>query len=191
MDIYKKTGTVTYIGEPDKKTQYLSKRTFKIRFTDIDFANKIQQRVIKFDLINDNMTEIDGALLDDQVDVEFYIEGRDFTKDGKTTNYTSLVAIKVDIIRSSQRDTDEDRKAVITNEGREYKPLQQEATDDQLAGIDDGKDLLSIWDEKKDKYGLPDQPVPGVTEKSKKMKPEEDPFAGVQAIIDIPKDLPF
>jgi len=196
MDIYKKAGTLVYKGEPRQLTQYLRKRDFKIRFTDIDFANKIQERIVKFELINDNMSELDAALVDDQLNVDFYIEGRDFTKDGKTLNFTSLIAIKIDILRSEQRDNEDDKKAVITNEGRDYKPLEKEATDEELAGVNGKDELLSIWDQKKDKYGLPDKPMPGVTIKgepvnSEPVKPEDDPFADIKPIVDIPKDLPF
>ena len=123
-------GTITDIEEPKTVTQYLRKRIFKIRFTDTDFADKIQERVVKFETLNQGMLILDPVRKDDLVKVLFYIEGRDYEKNGVIQNFTSIVAYEIEII-SSQRDTKEDKDAVITNEGRKYE--MKESSDEELA----------------------------------------------------------
>ena len=142
---YPITGTITEIEEVKQLSPYLRKCNFKIRFTETDFANKIQERVIKLTTINDYNEEIVKCKVDDLVSILFYIEGRDFNKDGKIINFTNLIAYKIDILSSSSRDTKEDKDAIITNEGREYKQVIKPATDEELAGyMVEGDPLVSF-----------------------------------------------
>ena len=127
-------GTVIEISEVKQFSAWLRKRDFKIRFTDVDFANKIQERVVKLTTINDQNSLLDECRIDDDIKVEFYIEGRDFVKDGKTLNFTNLICYDIKILRSPSRDTKEDKNAVVTNEGRDYKPVIKPATNEELAG---------------------------------------------------------
>lgn len=127
-------GTIIEISEVKQFSAWLRKRDFKIRFTDVDFANKIQERVVKLTTINDQNSLLDECRIDDDIKVEFYIEGRDFVKDGKTLNFTNLICYDIKILRSPSRDTKEDKNAVVTNEGRDYKPVIKPATNEELAG---------------------------------------------------------
>lgn len=128
------SGIVTYIGEPKIFSEYFTKREFKIRFSDIDITNKAAERIIKFDVINKNVKLLDDVKVEDLINVSFYIEGRDLEKDGKVMNFTTLVCYNLEIVSSPSRDTIEDYKAVITENGKEYKPVIKPATDEELAG---------------------------------------------------------
>lgn len=130
------TGVVTHIDEVKQVTQFMKKRSFKIKFTDTDFTGKIRERVIKFDTINYGIQNLDPVRVDNLVSVDFYLEGRDYEKENddgttKTLNFTSIVAYNIEILSDPVRDTDEDRKAIVTDSGRVYKP--SEATDEELA----------------------------------------------------------
>ena len=135
-------GTVVEISEVKQFSAWLRKRDFKIRFTDVDFANKIQERVVKLTTINDQNSLLDSCRVDDIITVNFYIEGRDYIKDGKTLNFTNLICYDIKIITSASRDTKEDKNAVITEIGKMYKDPIKEATDEELAGYMIGGDPL-------------------------------------------------
>jgi hypothetical protein len=139
---YPLMGTIVEIGEVKQFSQWLRKREFKIRFTDTDFANKVQNRVVKLTTINDHNSLLDSCRVDDLVKLMYYIEGRDYVKDGKTINFTSLICYEIDIITSNSRDTQEDKNAVITEIGKMYKDPVKEATDEELAGFMVEKDPL-------------------------------------------------
>jgi hypothetical protein len=162
---YPITGTITEIEEVKQLSPYLRKCNFKIRFTETDFANKIQERVIKLTTINDYNEEITKCKVDDLVSILFYVEGRDYNKDGKIINFTNLIAYKIDILSSSSRDTKEDKDAIITNEGREYKQVIKPAIDEQLAGyMVEGDPLVSFPEgpggEKEVKNNIDIDPLP-------------------------------
>jgi hypothetical protein len=138
-------GTIVDIGEVKQISPYLRKREFKIRFSDTDFTNKIQERVIRFTTINDHNSLLDSCKIDEVVEVQFYLEGRDITKDGKVINFTNLICYEIKILSSNTRDTKEDKDAIITGEGREYKPVIKPATDEELAGyMVEGDPLVSF-----------------------------------------------
>lgn len=142
---YPLMGTIVEIGEVKQFSQWLRKREFKVRFTDIDFANKVQNRTVKLTTMNDHNSLLDSCRIDDIVKLMFYIEGRDYVKDGKTINFTNLICYELDIITSSSRDTKEDKEAVITDTGREYKDPIKPATDEELAGyLVDGDPLVNF-----------------------------------------------
>jgi len=164
---FKLEGSVTLIEEIKHLTQYLRKRTFKIRFSDTDFAGKIQERIIKFDTINAGTMLLDNVCVDDLVKVEFYIEGRDYTKEnGVVLNFTSLIAYNIEIITSSNRDTQEDKEAVKSELGRVYK--LKEVSEEELA-----RNMIT-----------PD-PEPSTA------KDKEDPFASPPITQKEFNDLPF
>lgn len=173
---YEQTGVVTYIGETKVFSPFFSKREFKIRFSDIDITSKATERIIKFDTINSNIQLIDAVRIDDMVSVKFYIEGRDMEKDDRILNFTTLVAYEVDIVGSPSRDTKEDYEALITKEGKEYKPVVKPATDEELAG-----------------YMVDPDPLVKVPEGNNvinETQTQEDPFENVQPSTEY-KDLPF
>jgi len=152
---YDKTGVITEISDILQFSAYLRKRIFKIRFSDIDFASKIQERIIKFETINNQMEILDGVVIDDLVKVHFYIEGRDVVKEDKTINYTTLVAYDIEILSSPNRDTKEDKEAVHSDLGRSYK--LKESSEEELASnmvsTDDDDPFLNVesgYDKKKE-----------------------------------------
>ena len=170
------TGIVTYIGEVRTISQYFTKREFKIRFSDIDITSKATERIIKIDTINSNIKLLDNIRVEDVVNVQFYIEGRDFIKDGKIVNFTSLVCYEIEIVSSSSRDTKEDYEAVITDEGKVYKPVIKPSTDEELAG-----------------YMVEPDPLVKIPEGKSVIKEtdtETDPFANAQPVVNY-KPLPF
>ncbi len=199
---YQITGTVIEIGEVKVLSQYFSKREFKIRYTDIDFKNKVKENKILFNIQNEDITTLPAIKVDDNIRVKFYIDGRDFNKkDGSgMINFATLVCFDIEVLSSPSRDTDKDRNAVITNEGKVYKDPLIAATMEELAGlvvkkeeekVDDG--LLAAWDAKKDKYGLNEEPNSGAESmKSKILNKKDNPFANVEVINnDELNDLPF
>jgi hypothetical protein len=106
-------------------------------------------------------------------------------------NFTSLVALSVEVLRSPERDTKAHKEAPVTNQARVYKDPLQPSTDEELAGIVTAKELEGIWDKKKDKYGLNEEPnSAGESMKSKILSKEDDPFDSLQTIQEI-SDLPF
>lgn len=162
---YKLSGTLIWIGELKQFSQYFSKREFKIRRTDINsYTNRLSERKIKFEIQNDNIPKIESARIDDTIDIHFNIDGKDYVKDGKEINFTSLVAYEIDIINSISRDTKEDKEAVITNEGRKYPEKVTEVTDEQLLGSGFNGPL----------------PEKKVKDKPKESEPLVDPFASIE-----------
>jgi len=139
---YQLTGTICEIEEIKQLSPYLRKCNFKIRYSETDFANKIQERVVRLTTINDYNEEIKKCKVDDLVTIHWYVEGRDFVKEGKTINFTNLIAYQIDILKSPSRDTEADKNAVMTSEGREYKPTTIAASDLELAGYMIEKDPL-------------------------------------------------
>ena len=161
------TGVVTEISDILQFSAYLRKRIFKVRFSDIDFANKIQERIIKLETINNQMEILDSVITDDLVKVHFYIEGRDIIKEDKTINYTTLVAYDIEILSSPNRDTQEDKEAVHSDLGRSYK--LKEASEEELA-----RNMISTDDD-------PFSNVESGYDKKEKEEKKEDKF----------NDLPF
>ena len=151
------TGVVTEISDILQFSAYLRKRIFKVRFSDIDFANKIQERIIKLETINNQMEILDGVTTDDLVKVHFYIEGRDVVKEDKTINYTTLVAYDIEILSSPNRDTQEDKEAVHSDLGRSYKlkeSSEEELARNMVSTDDDDDPFLNVesgYDKKKEK----------------------------------------
>jgi hypothetical protein len=110
------TGTVIEIGETRQTSAYFRKREFKLRFTDIDFNGKVVERFPKFSLINDNCELFDAIKVDMLIQIRFYLDGRDYVKEGKSMNFTSAVCYDVVVVNDPQG-SDEDKKAVITENG--------------------------------------------------------------------------
>lgn len=145
---YDFTGVVCDLGEEEIFSQYFKKRDIKVRYTDIDYKNNIIERVAKFTFINSDVDLVAGLHIDDVIKIEFKIDGKDVTKDHKTYNFTTLVGYDLVIISSPSRDSDEDKNATITNEGRDYEKKAKEATDEELAGAFAQDPLLAEWDKK-------------------------------------------
>jgi hypothetical protein len=191
MDItFSLTGTVIEIGEVKILSQYFSKREFKIRYTDTDFKNKIKENKVLLNVQNEDLTLLDMVKLDDLIRIKFYIDGRDIMKKDQSgmINFTTLICYDIEILSSPTRDTNKDRDAVITNEGKIYKDPLVAATMEELAGLvvkkEDG--LLDAWDKKKDKYGLIDDGKGG----NIAVIPQDNPFGDIKE-NETNKPLPF
>ena len=100
---FKLTGTIVKVWDLIVKPPRFSKREFSIRFTDQDFHNKFIERIIKFALLNDNTAIAEDMNVDDQVEVSFFIDGRDYEKDGRKDNFTSLAAYDVDFLEKAKK----------------------------------------------------------------------------------------
>ena len=127
---YQITGTVSEMYEIKQLSAYFRKREFKIRITDTDFQNKVVERNIKFGLINQDVPLIDNVKIDDVVSIKYYLDGRDVTRDGKTSNYTSVVCYELEIISSPTRETKEDKNISIIQGGT--APLKQSTMDELM-----------------------------------------------------------
>ena len=179
------TGTVVELTETKQISQYFRKREFKLRFSDVDFTGKVVDRLAKFVLINDSCSKFDNVAVDDIIQIMWYLDGRDYVKDGKTLNFTSCVCYEVDIISSPTRATDEDKNAVITPEGLQYKEKEATIEDAIRAGsFLEGKDdpLNNVkWPEKKNKETKPEETT----------KQDAPVFEPVRDAFVPPKDDPF
>jgi hypothetical protein len=137
---------------------------------------------------------LNGVRVDDQIKAKFYISGKDVAKKDNPEvimNFTTLVAIEVEILSSPTRDTKKDKDAVITGEGKIYKDPLVEATVEELAGMVTAKELEAAWDKKKDKYGLNEEPNSAEESmKSKILNQEDNPFNNIEEVKEI-SDLPF
>ena len=186
-------GTIIEIGEVKILSQYFSKREFKLRFTDTDFRNKIKENKIVLNVQNEDIQLLDSAKIDDTVKLRYYIDGRDIMKKDQSgiINFTTLVCYEIEILSSPVRDTDKDRNAVITNEGKVYKDPLIASTDEELAGIVTAKELEGIWDKKKDKYGINEEPDVSQNIKSKILNKEDDPFPVDELVENKITLLPF
>jgi len=192
-NIYPITGTVIEIGEVKVLSQYFSKREFKLRWTDTDFRNKIKENKGLFNVQNEDMQLLDTVRVDDVIRIKFYIDGRDIMKKDQSgmMNFTTLVCYDLEILSSPTRDTKADKEAVITKEAKVYKDPLSPATDEQLAGLVTATELEDIFNKKKDKYGLNEEPNTGAESiKSKILSKEEDPFSNIEEVKEI-SDLPF
>ncbi len=145
---YPISGTVTEIGETKEFSAYFRKREFKIRITDTDGQNRIIERILKFSLINNDIKLIDDVVIDDIVKIQFYLDGKDYSKDGITSNYTGPVCYELDIITSPTRETKEDKKINMIQGGT--APLKQSTLDELMVTPTLEKE------EEKDEFAIPD-----------------------------------
>ena len=197
MDTYTKEGTVIELKDTVKFNDYFSKREFKIRYTEQDLAGKIVEQKVKFIAQDvETIDGLDGVRVDDQVNVKFYITGTDRAKKDNPEvimNFTNLVAVEVEVLSSPTRDTKADKEAVIPKEAKVYKDPLVEATAEQLAGLVTGPELEAIFDKKKDRYGLNEEPNSGAEGmKSKILSKEDNPFPAESLVNNNNyDDLPF
>lgn len=126
------TGVVTAIDDIEVKSPFFKLRNFKIRFSDVEFTGKAVERIIKFVAYNDETDMLDNVCLDDVVQIKFYIDGRDVSKDGKVYNFTNLIMKRVDVINSVSRTTQETREALVTKDG-----LMFDNSEDKTITIED------------------------------------------------------
>lgn len=196
MDKYTKEGTVIELKDTVKFNDYFSKREFKIRYTEQDLSDKIVEQKIKLVAQDvETIDSLDAVRVDDQVKVSFYITGKDVAKKDNPEiimNFTTLVAVEVEVMGSPTRDTKADKNAVITKEAKVYKDPLVEATMEELAGLVVKKEvgidpLLNAWDKKKDRYGLVDDGKGGTVA----IIPADNPFGDLVETNNEPKDLPF
>lgn len=114
---YNITGTVTEIGEIKDISQYLRKQEIKLRYNDIDNTGKSVEQIIKLQAINEYIKECNELSVDDIVDILFNITGRDYAKDGKVLNFTNLSILRIDIIKSNEKETKETLKESLIHKG--------------------------------------------------------------------------
>ena len=126
---YQLTGTLIFKGEVIQHSPYFKRREFKLRFSDIDFNGKIIERFPVFRLINDHCMLIEEIPIDSLVQIEFYLDGRDYVKEGKTMNFTSPVCYDISMISNSEAEEGE-RNAIVTENG--LVEQEKEATVEDL-----------------------------------------------------------
>ena len=147
------SGTVVEMYEMKVISSYLRKREFKIRHTDTDFKGGIVERIIKFALINQDVPLLDTVRIDDTVVVSYYIDGRDYTKEDKIVNYTSLVCYEIEVTSSRSRDTKEDGDYAVIRGGT--APLKQSTLDELM--ITPGQEV-EVFPDKNEKDEFSDLP---------------------------------
>lgn len=73
--------------------------TYTDKFTKQDFVLLVEENGFKeypkFQLVNDNTSQLAQVVEGDQVEVNFNIKGREVLKDGETVYYTNLDAWRV------------------------------------------------------------------------------------------------
>lgn len=84
------TGKLHKIFETQVITDKFSKREFVLEIFNNTFAN-----YPKFEFQNKNCSELDEFKEGQQIEIEFDIRGRAWTKDGKTSYFNTLVAWKI------------------------------------------------------------------------------------------------
>ena len=151
------TGVITAIDDIEVKSPFFKLRNFKIRFSDVEFTGKAVERIIKFVAYNDETDMLDNVCLDDVVQVKFYIDGRDVSKDGKIYNFTNLIMKRVDVINSVSRTTQETREALVTKDGLMFDNSEDKTiTIEDLMGIK--KDIAATNNNNVTKQGFDDLP---------------------------------
>lgn len=155
------TGTVMEVDSETRViSQYFKKRQCKIRVSDIDFTGKICEKKIKIDFNNEDTDFLNFVKVGYTIQVRFLLDGRDYTKDGKTFNFTVPVGFDLVIISKGDDSTEEDKNAVITNDGLQYK---QNIT---IASIDD------VIIGNIDKFQIAEDPLFGDIGKKNENKPD-------------------
>lgn len=96
MSEFKQIGRIYKIGDFRKVSDSFSVQDFRIE-TDGQYPQKIS-----FQLTQDRVTLIDAYRIGDLVTVHFDIRGRDWSKDGKEGNMTTLNAWKIDRVGGEQ-----------------------------------------------------------------------------------------
>ncbi len=96
MSEFKQTGRVYKIGEAKQISANFTVREFRIE-TEAQYSQKIS-----FQLVNDREAIIDKFAIGDLVEVSFDVRGRDWSKDGKEGNMTTLNAWRIEKVGSEQ-----------------------------------------------------------------------------------------
>jgi hypothetical protein len=148
---------------------YFKKRQCKIRKSDVDFTGKICERKIRIDFQNDDVDLLNIVEVGYIVQIRFLLDGRDVTKNDQIYNFTAPVGYDVVVLSTGAKATEEDKNAVITGDGMQYKPIIT------LASIDDAI-RANI-----DKYTNNEDPLFGKLEKKEDGKDKSPIF----------DDLPF
>ena len=89
------TGTIKKVFDTEKITNKFSKREFVIETTK-EVGDKTYTETIKFQLINDQCTLIDGYTDGETLTVNFNIKGNEWEKDGKIIYFLNLEAWKIE-----------------------------------------------------------------------------------------------
>jgi hypothetical protein len=138
----KLTGIITEISESKQLSAYFKKRECKMRISDTDFTGKTIERNIKFTFINENCELLDMVRLDDTVIISYYLDGRDYIKDGKTLNFTVPTGFDIIVLQSPSRSSEETRNAVVTEDGLVFKEPEKIVTIKDLMNLDLSKYMV-------------------------------------------------
>ena len=93
---FKQTGRIYKIGEAKQISANFTVREFRIE-TESQYSQKIS-----FQLVNDRETIIDKFAIGDLVEVSFDVRGRDWSKEGKEGNMTTLNAWRIEKVGGEQ-----------------------------------------------------------------------------------------
>lgn len=175
---YQLTGTVTEIGQTRQLSPFFRKREFKVKFSDTNFKGQMVERVIKTSTINENCDLLEQVRNGDVVEIRWHLEGKDYEKEGKKTNFTEAITYEILVINSPSRNTEEDRNAIVGKNGLEYQEKPATVEDLIRAGAYNKPedDPLNSQTYKKDSVGRLEE------------KKKEEPNTGPSTEYD---DLPF
>jgi len=86
-------------------TQQVSEKFKKRDLIVIEESNPNYPQVLQFQATQDKVNLLDELREGDEVTIHFNLNGREFTKDGKTSVFNSLNIWKLDINKNSSGDT--------------------------------------------------------------------------------------
>lgn len=88
--------------------QEISEKFSKREFVILDDSKADFPQYIKLELFNDKTNLLDGFKKNDVLKVTFNLNGREYTKDGKTSYFNSLVVWKIEKQEPEQKPEPED-----------------------------------------------------------------------------------
>ena len=122
-------GTVVEVFETQKISDNFSKRLIKV---DIDEDTDYSQRVT-IEFVNDKTSLLNKYSAGDKVTVDVNIRGKDFEKDGKTSNFTKLNGWRIKGFAAGGNDA----APADDMPGAEPTPTTQAPAGDNKGGDDD------------------------------------------------------
>ena len=97
MNNFQITGSVYHVGEEQSFSDKFKKRDLVIEIEDGKY-----KQVVKFQLINERCDLADKLRAGQDVEVSFNLQGREYSKDGKTSYFTNLTAWRVKKVGDSE-----------------------------------------------------------------------------------------
>ncbi len=127
------TGTVIEVQDEVKVSESFKKRIIKI---DIDEDTDYPQRVA-IEFVNDKTSLLNKYNAGDKITIDINIRGKDFTKDGKTSNFTKLNGWRIKGFASGSGDQTPAQVEVHDMPGNSQAPPESGAAGDVDRGLDD------------------------------------------------------